>query len=205
MDGLGHVADDLHVFLPDFHLHGGRRVAALDHEGHAQAHHAGADDGAVAKQVEHGLRIQPHLARQRDGLGIGHVVDRHQVVGGELHLGAVAECAHIGHVVGEDSQDRFDALERELAAAGKHGPGALFHAHRRAADGAVQHGHADALEGFEGVLFVCDRQGAGFDHDHGLPCCFGLGGEELIDSGAQGVGGGQGHDHDVRRIGHGSG
>ena len=23
MDGLGHVADDLHVFLPDFHFHGG--------------------------------------------------------------------------------------------------------------------------------------------------------------------------------------
>ena len=56
--------------------------------------------------AEHLGRLQAEGARQRQRLGVGDVVDGHQVVGHVLEAGAVAERPDLRQVVGEHAQHR---------------------------------------------------------------------------------------------------
>ena len=160
-----HLADDLHVLLPQRDLHRRRLVAALDHEGHAQAHRAGADVGARTHVLQRHRRVQPHAAAQRHHLGIGHVVDRHQVVGGQLQLHARAQRPDARRVQREGARQRRGLAAGGLRAAQVHDPGLLRRGRGRAADGRVDHAPALAPQRGGGGQLVGQRQRARLDHE----------------------------------------
>src|SRR5258708_75645 len=157
----GELADDLHVLLPHLVLHGGVVVAAGDHLRAAHLEHARCA-GAVAGDAVDGLGIEPGLHAEHERLRGRHVVDRHQQVGDELHLAAVAELAQVVMRARETFQDRNDFLEGLLIAACVDHQIPRPRLRTGARERAVEQGLSHHVPRFQLVL---DRQGAGFDNN----------------------------------------
>ena len=100
----------------------------------------------LAANRSHLLRIQSHLACERERLADGDVVDGDEVVGDELHSRAVAERADIRRVARKHLEHRLHAFRVGRAAADENRPRAFLHAHRGAADRAIEQRHAGALQ-----------------------------------------------------------
>ena len=112
--------------------------------------------------------IEPRLHREHHGLGGGGHVNRDQMVGHELHLGAIAEGPDVTLIQGEPGDGRQARLIGGLVTAAKDDEFLRRRMAAGSADRTVEKGNAGGLQLFVTGFLDVEGQGAGLHEDRVL-------------------------------------